>query len=64
MFKSEILEIKLVRQAATRLSRTCYHLTEKYGLSLWIKPLENFKQGNNTIQSKFYNDVTGSGQSG
>lgn len=55
-----MVEIKLVRQAATRLSCTCYHhLTNKYGLDPVVigKLLENFKQGSNTIQPKCFKDA-------
>jgi len=54
--KSEMMEIKLVRQAATRLSSTWYNLTKKYG----FYPVDNGKllEGKSTIQSVFYNDAT------
>lgn len=56
-YKSGMLEIKLVRQASTRLSRTCYK-----DFILWI--MENYQKGKNTIQSIFYNDATVGEQSG
>lgn len=44
-YKSRKLELKLLRQTATRLSRTCFNLTMKYELYPLDneKPLENLK---------------------
>lgn len=64
--KSGLLEVKLVRQTETRLSSTYFNLTIKYELYPLDngKPLEHLKQGCDTIQTKFYNDATISGQTG
>lgn len=51
--KNGMLEIKLVRQTATRLWSAYYNLTKKYKYGLYLldngKPSENFKQGSDTI---------------
>lgn len=62
--KSGMLEVKLVRQTATRQTSTCFNLTIKYELYPVDngKPSQTLKQGSDIIQTKFYNDATISGQ--
>lgn len=52
--ESGLLEVKLLRQTATRLSSTCFNLTMKYELYPLDngKLLENLKQESDTIQTK------------